>query len=161
MSLTSLARVNACLAACQYNQNNPIRLAMKNMAKYAHRQHRVPSELLGPAVHLHMPPIRRECKESLWTKALNTSSKVLPSITAAFPLAAAFQRWQIFLPVLAPEPCMSNRMPQPDNLQSWRLPCETFRFTSFTSAIISWYHDRYSMPYPLPIYTYVIYSYII
>lgn len=38
---------------------------MKNMAKHAHRQHHVPSELLGPAVHLRMPPIGRECKESL------------------------------------------------------------------------------------------------
>lgn len=159
MSLTSLARVNACLAACQYNQNNPIRLAMKNMAKYA--MHTANTMCLQSfwallCICVCLPSdvnAKKACDRRPWIPL----AKYCPLWLQPFHLQLHFSDGRFFSPSWLPSHAWAIGCRSLNNLQSWRLPCETFRFTSFTSTIISWYHDRYSMPYPL----YTLYQYII
>lgn len=86
-------------------------------------------------------------------------AKYCPLWLQPFHLQLHFSDGRFFSPSWLPSHAWAIGCRSLNNLQSWRLPCETFRFTSFTSTIISWYHDRYSMPYPL--YTIYIYIYII
>ena len=85
-------------------------------------------------------------------------AKYCPLWLQPFHLQLHFSDGRFFSPSWLPSHAWAIGCRSLNNLQSWRLPCETLRFTSFTSTIISWYHDCYSMPYPLyTIYTYIIY----
>lgn len=90
-------------------------------------------------------------------------AKYCPLWLQPFHLQLHFSDGRFFSPSWLPSHAWAIGCRSLNNLQSWRLPCENFRFTSFTSTIISWYHDRYSMhlhatPFIYNIYIYHIYK---
>ena len=162
MSLTSLARVNACLAACQYNQNNPIRLMISD-EKHG-KVCTPPTPCLQSfwallCICICLPSdvnAKKACDRRPWIPL----AKYCPLWLQPFHLQLHFSDGRFFSPSWLPSHAWAIGRRSLNNLQSWRLPCETFRFTSFTSTIISW-SLLHAIPGICNMYIYHIYSYLI